>query len=582
MLQHKDLTLLYPDKTQAEITTLSPLVERISLRWQGESVSPGSLELRWTVPLIDTQFEWHPSCGFDRSLRVDWQAPVSFKISSSAPVFCFYNAAGRSRFTMALSDVKTLLHCSLGVHEEDGTLLCRVEVPLKAGEGEQAYELLLYRSFEDLSFAEALRRVTAWWEKDCGLAPSPVPTAAKEPFYSCWYSFHQETIAQEIEEESRRAAALGMKTLIVDDGWQTADSHRGYAYCGDWQPAKEKIPDMAAHVRKVHENGVKYMLWYSVPFVGYRSRHFVEFRDKLLTMNDAAQAAVLDPRYPEVRAYLIGVYEKALLDWDLDGFKLDFIDSFTPERGKPLPPRTPGMDFDLVEDAVDCLMTEVLGRLRSIKPDILIEFRQSYIGPCMRGYGNLFRVSDCPNDAISNRVGIVDLRMTSGNTAVHSDMLMWHRDDTPQAVALQLQGVVFGVPQVSVRLDKLSEEQARTLRFWLTFMQEEKELLLETPLEVESPQELYPLVSARRDGRALLAVYAGGHAAPIEQGDREVLVLNASLADALVLISKTPRRFRAELLDHKGDRVETRELLVDGAYLLPAPPCGLARLTALD
>ncbi len=37
---------------------------------------------------------------------------------------------------------------------------------------------------------------------------------------------------------------------------------------------------------------------------------------------------MLDPRYPEVREFLIGIYEKALLDWDLDGFKLDFVDEF--------------------------------------------------------------------------------------------------------------------------------------------------------------------------------------------------------------------------------------------------------------
>lgn len=45
---------------------------------------------------------------------------------------------------------------------------------------------------------------------------------------------------------------------------------------------------------------------------------------------------MLDPRYPEVREFLIGIYEKALLDWDLDGFKLDFVDEFvvTPFGGR--------------------------------------------------------------------------------------------------------------------------------------------------------------------------------------------------------------------------------------------------------
>jgi len=36
--------------------------------------------------------------------------------------------------------------------------------------------------------------------------------------------------------------ALDTVLIIVDDGWQTLDSARGYAYTGDWQP--ERMPDM--------------------------------------------------------------------------------------------------------------------------------------------------------------------------------------------------------------------------------------------------------------------------------------------------------------------------------------------------
>ena len=53
----------------------------------------------------------------------------------------------------------------------------------------------------------------------------------------------------------------------------------------------------------------------------------------------------------------------------------------------------------------------------------MIEFRQSYIGPAIRKYGNIFRAGDCPADILSNRIHTIDLRLTSGSTAVHSDML---------------------------------------------------------------------------------------------------------------------------------------------------------------
>ncbi|MFP4199622.1 MAG: hypothetical protein ACLFSO_08540 [Halanaerobium sp.] len=36
-----------------------------------------------------------------------------------------------------------------------------------------------------------------------------------------------------IEKEAEQAKKFGCEAVIVDDGWQTEDSSRGYAYCGD-------------------------------------------------------------------------------------------------------------------------------------------------------------------------------------------------------------------------------------------------------------------------------------------------------------------------------------------------------------
>lgn len=62
--------------------------------------------------------------------------------------------------------------------------------------------------------------------------------------------------------------------------------------------------------------------------MGYYSRNWERFQDKILVKVDRNQVGVLDPRYPDVREYLIGIYENALQEFDLDGFKLDFIDRF--------------------------------------------------------------------------------------------------------------------------------------------------------------------------------------------------------------------------------------------------------------
>lgn len=397
--------------------------------------------------------------------------------------------------------------------------------------------------------------------------------------YSCWYSFHQATIASEIEAECARAAKLGLKTVIVDDGWQTEDGRRGYAYCGDWEVAARKIPDMRAHVAAIHALGMKYMLWYSVPFVGYKSKHWEDFKDKLLNRIDRLETGVLDPRYPDVREYLINTYVKALREWDLDGFKLDFIDSFNP-GSNPLPPLTPEMDYALVEDAVERLMTDVMKALKAIKPNILIEFRQSYIGPVMRTFGNMFRVGDCPDDPISNRIGSIDLRLLSGSTAVHSDMLMWHKDDTPEAAARQILSVIFAVPQISVKLEDVTDEHRALLTFWLDFMRAHRDILLDAPLEVDAPHNLYPLVKVEKDGQAVIALYDGGRIVDLPQA-HDIWLLNAAPDTRVALASGKNRRFHVETIDCLGRAVDARDVTAGELTLISVPVSGGAHLTEI-
>ena len=577
-MRFQDLTIETNAGARLFAEESAPGQTRITAEWDRLAAERPVLTIGWETPLHDIQYGWHPNCRFDRSLRVDWGGPVTTKISSSAPVFCFFNEAGRARVTIALSDAKTPINSSLGVREEDGMLLCRVAIPLDATGVSHRYGVTLLRDGADRSFAEALRLVSRWWETECGYRPAPVPGAARTAMYSTWYTFHQGVFADAVEAECAIAAQMGMKTVIVDDGWQTDDGNRGYAYCGDWEVTKNKIPDMAAHVKRVHGMGLKYMLWYSVPFMGYKARRFPEFEGMLLDRLDSMQAGVLDPRWPQVREYLVSVYDRALREWDLDGFKLDFIDSFR-ARGA-VPTVREGMDFALVEDAVDRLMTDVLTALRARKPEVLVEFRQSYIGPAMRGYGNMFRVADCPADPLSNRVGSLDLRLLSGSTAVHSDMLMWHRDDTPEAAALQLISVLFAVPQISVKLTSLHPEQRAALEFWLGFMEREKALLLGAPLEVESPQDLYSLARAEADGRAVIALYAPERAVSISPVTREAFLCNGTFAPSAILRLPEGARCAARVFDCQGRAAGERE--ISGSLCeLPVPACGMARLLRL-
>ena len=112
--------------------------------------------------------------------------------------------------------------------------------------------------------------------------PAVVPEAAREIMYSTWYSYHQNVDEKTLFAQAELAKELGCGSLLLDDGWQTEDTGRGYAYCGDWKPAPSKFPDMAGFVKRMHDIGMGVIPWYSVPFIGERSKNFQRFKDMLI------------------------------------------------------------------------------------------------------------------------------------------------------------------------------------------------------------------------------------------------------------------------------------------------------------
>ena len=141
--------------------------------------------------------------------------------------------------------------------------------------------------------------------------------------------------------------------------------------------------------------------------------------------------------------------------------------------------------------------------------------------------------------------------------------------------------MVFAVPQISVKLDEITDEHRQALAFWLGFMREHRDLLLDAPLEVAAPHNLYPLVRAQKDDRAVIALYDGGRIADLPDDAREIFLLNATPEARAALCCAAPRRFHATLTDCRGRLAGERDIDVNGLALLPVPVSGMARLTEL-
>lgn len=540
-----------------------------------QPATPPPLSVKWKFPAIDLAGIWvsdNTKQNFDhQGIGVESRAVLR------APVLMLLGPDDGNRLTVALSDAlrQVKLHC--GVKEEDVNMYA--EVKLFGGKQPpiQKYQVTFRIDTRTQPYYKVLRDTARWWAAQDGYTPAPVPEAARVPLYSTWYSYHQSIDPATIINECRLGGELGLEGVIVDDGWQTLDSSRGYAFTGDWKP--ERIPEMKRFVDGVHALKQKFMLWYSVPMAGEKSAAAKRFEGKTLAFSKGLRAHVLDPRYPEVREYLIGLYENAVREWGIDGLKLDFIELFGPQNNTVFTAEN-GRDIASVDEAVDRLFTDIMARLRAIKPDIAIEFRQPYNGPLMRKYGNMLRGVDCPNAGPVNRKEIIDLRLLADNTAVHSDMIVWHPGEPVTSAALQLLNVLFSVPQVSVRLAEVSPEHRKMIGFWLHYWKENRATLLDGELQPISPAANYPLVLARTPSKLVAALYQDMVVSPGPQMPSQIDVVNAKPGTSVVLnFEKAFGPAKVRIRDCLGKQVsEQSQVVGKGATTWEVPPSGLLEI----
>ncbi|HCW22949.1 MAG TPA: alpha-galactosidase [Lachnospiraceae bacterium] len=442
----------------------------------------------------------------NKQLQTEWYEYPVTNLSHSAPVLCCFDGRDRNVVTLAVSEVREDVRIRGGIQEESGRLHYSFTCDLPDGEvsGKIAFRLDLRGD----PYESALADTAAWWDEILKDPALPVPDSARLPMYSTWYAWHQDMQSDELLSDYVRAAAIGMKSVIIDDGWQTSDNNRGYAFCGDWKPAGDKFPDFRDHVSKIHTLGMKCIVWFNVAAIGEKSAAFQMFQGRLLHRSPKEQTGVLDPRYPEVREYLTALYAIAVQSYGLDGLKLDFIDLF--QHYEDTPDWNTGMDIRSIQDAAYRLMLQIETSLRKIRPDLLVEFRQNYIGPAMRRFGNFFRVRDCPMSGYTNRVGIADIRLLAGNSAVHSDMLMWARNERPENIARQLIDCIFGNLQISMRLDRLSEEQMLVLWHYLRFSVKYRKVLQEGTFTARDPLHGYTFLQSVLGSEGVGALYQRG------------------------------------------------------------------------
>ncbi len=536
------------------------------------AAEPPEFTVEVRSPKTDMQYSWTPVFGCNGRIPLPGWTKW-FAVQRSLPIIHRFNGGNRNRLTISVGEVRRDLETSDGIDEYDFNVIDRIKF-FKGVKGScTEYSVQLCTDRRDVFWSDAVSDAAKWIAaKSRAPAAMKAPDCAYRPLYSTWYNHHHDISAEKIDKELALASALGMETVILDAGWQWPEDAPGFSVAGDWEVASNKFPDMAAHIRKAHDLGMKYMMWYAVPFVGYKVKAYDRFEGKYLYKDERNMTACLDPRFPEVREHLAATCEKAMKDWNLDGLKLDFIDQIE-TRGRPDPAvaeNFAGRDVKTVPEGVELLMTEITRRVRAVKSDAMIEFRSAYFGPVMQSCGNMMRVADCPGQLAANRVGTVNLRLSCPGSCVHGDMIGWPKEASVEEAARYVLSSIFGTVQYSVVLDGLDERKTAMLRHWIAFSKKHLAALQKGTLHACHPEYDFPVIEGCDESESVILVSAAGFAAEVP-GDVAAFVLNNTGTDKLIL--DLPAARSAVVRDTCGRRTGVVSI-PEGVSEVTVPPSG--------
>ena len=130
---------------------------------------------------------------------------------------------------------------------------------------------------------------------------------------------------------------------------------------------------------------------------------------------------------------------------------------------------------------------------------------------------------------------IASLRLTSGSTAVHSDMIEWNLKETPENVGRAIINSIFGVVQYSAMLKDIPQEHLEVIKKWISFTSEHRETLLHSEFRPHHPELGYPVIEAESDTERIVAVYQDNVVVEAAPRGKRLYILNASDSERIVI-----------------------------------------------
>lgn len=542
--------------------TIHDNIVTLHIRMRFESkMQPQKVSLNFSQIAINADGVWSACVGLNRVLTPDWNPfTVNVRSVSEYPVLSVVSFDDTNVCTLSLSDAEKPCALKVGYREERSYLVYTVEWFTDVVEEMESYETDLTIDYRNIHFSKIVKYASNLLCKKYELIAAP--SSAFQPAFSTWYCFHQEVYREKLLTECREAKKLGLDVVIIDDGWQTEDNSRGYGYSGDYRAAKAKVGDISSLTREIKTLGMKSMLWFSVAFYGNFAKDAEKYENMSLYHSNDLKAYIVDPRFKEVRNHIVSYCVEAVRDWGFDGLKLDFIDSFYLTKDSIV---REGTDCLSIEDGIKRLFAELKDSLQKVKNDVLIEFRQRYVGPVMQQLCNMLRVGDCPGSLVQNRVSLIDLRLIAGECAVHCDPVEWNVHESAESVARYLANCVFSTLQYSVYPTELNEQQRCVSKKYISFMKEYKDVLQHGEITPHGVLNNYVACTSKKKDVSVTVIYAD---VVVKVNNKNVIALNGGTEKRMVVDPKG-KKYMYRVENCIGQKIENGEINAIGSIDVP-------------
>lgn len=399
----------------------------------------------------------------------------------------------------------------------------------------------------------------------------PVEASAYDPTWCTWTAWSSDRMTPDaVLANARIAAELGMKTIILDDGWfgPGLDTDDRPLNIGDYYPDPVKLPDLKGLVAALQEIGLRVLLWYAPTCLSADAACYPSLRDTIMHDDKGAFLAPngfhnLCPACPEARHWVRRETRRMLTDYGADGFKVDLFNCLqvTPCRAAH------AHDHASIIAGTRAMMQDIWEITRELKPGGHIELKQNYGNFIDIQWGTMVRAGDTAYDVNTNLERCMYLQTYA--PVVHNDYLACTIHDRPEHVAMMLiKQLLSGVPTFSIDLPRQPQGARDVIRAWLGFYDANRHLFAARRRPQNAAQSIWELVTGSK-----VLVGLTGHVTEFrlprhESGVHSVHVLNATSQDQLTLRGVSGLSARVTRYDHAWQPIGGADrVLEDGARL---------------